>query len=192
MFQICPPQPLTIAVTSAMSCLALTLTCKSRPLWMQTLLVNDAKPAQYEAEIARLNALLARSEERRKADWEHCQRMQQSDWPNYTWQDQKNYFMNKYDQMQRHWRTTVSQAFNVLASTQMTNWSLENIHERCHPSQNAICEAMRILRTRPPGVCMTDDFTQGAVHGMMMTFVPTLAPSEEENTNSRSSSEEEE
>ena len=179
-------------LAAAMSCLALTLTCKTRPLWMQAALQNDVKPAQYEAEIARLNRLLAESEECRISDFEWFERMQQSDWPGFTWRDQKTIFKNKYDQMQRHWRTTVSQAFNVLASTQMTNWSLENIHERCHPSQNAICEAMRILRTRPPGVCMTDDFTQGAVHGMMMTFVPTLAPSEEENTNSRSSSEEEE
>ena len=65
------PQPLTISVTSAMSRLALTLTRKSRPLWMQTLLINDVKPAQYEAELARLNRLLARSEEREKADKEY-------------------------------------------------------------------------------------------------------------------------
>ena len=57
------PSPFTISVTSAMSRLALTLTCKSRPLWMQTVLQNDVRPAQYEAEIARLNALLAQSEE---------------------------------------------------------------------------------------------------------------------------------
>ena len=54
-----------------MSCLALTLTCKTRPLWMQAALQNDVKPAQYEAELARLNRLLARSEEREKADKEY-------------------------------------------------------------------------------------------------------------------------
>ena len=179
-------------LAAAMSCLALTLTCKTRPLWMQAALQNDVKPAQYEAEIARLNRLLAESEECREADLEWFQRMEQSDWPGFTWQDQTTHFKNKYDQMKRHWRSTVTHAFHVLANTHMTNWSLENIHERCHPSQNAICEAMRILRTRPPGVCMTDDFTRDAVHRMMMTQGPALTPSEEENTNSESSSEEEE
>ena len=59
------------ALAAAMSCLALTLTCKTRPLWMQAALQNDVKPAQYEAELARLNRLLARSEEREKADKEY-------------------------------------------------------------------------------------------------------------------------
>ena len=167
-------------LAAAMSCLALTLTCKTRPLWMQAALQNDVKPAQYEAEIARLNRLLAESEECRVSDLEWFERMQQSDWPGFTWQDQTTHFKNKYDQMKRHWRSTVTHAFHVLESIPLSS------------SQHAVCEAMRILRTRPPGVCMTDDFTQGVVHGMMMTFVPTLAPSEEENTNSRSSSEEEE
>ena len=58
-------------LAAAMSCLALTLTCKTRPLWMQAALQNDVKPAQYEAELARLNRLLARSEEREKADKEY-------------------------------------------------------------------------------------------------------------------------
>ena len=35
-----------------MSCLALKLTCKTRPLWLQTVLQNDVTPEQYETNIA--------------------------------------------------------------------------------------------------------------------------------------------
>ena len=51
--------PFGVLDTCAMSCLALTLTCESRPVWLQIVLQKDVKPAQYETEIARLNAQVA-------------------------------------------------------------------------------------------------------------------------------------
>ena len=49
-----PPAPLPFLSLLQMSCHALTLTCKSRPQWMQMVLQNGVTPGQYLARIVHL------------------------------------------------------------------------------------------------------------------------------------------
>ena len=96
-----------------MSCLALTLTRKSRPQWMQTVLQNDVRPAQYEGEIARLNAQLASLQrQHREQQWQlqDMRFLQRFYCDNMTLQE----YSSRYDRMQH----VLQRTYTVLSTAE--------------------------------------------------------------------------
>ena len=101
-----------------MSCLALKLTCKTRPQWMQMALDNDVKPAEYEAEIARLNVLvetlLRQNEHHRQHLGQIIQSLQRrlpQDW-RILWTEAENNFQR---QRMQAYTTELPQAGRAIA-----------------------------------------------------------------------------
>ena len=138
-----------------MSCLALTLTCKSQPLWLQTVLQNDVKPAQYETEIARLNAqvaLLQRQRDEQRLQLELLQVQQRLVCGNQTWQEYGLNHRNKYVRLENHLHRVTSQASGILVNAHMTmmqHTGTPAYTAELSEAHNAICNTMRTLDTEP-------------------------------------------